>query len=239
MPHDLHDLSMDLDACEPTELSFSTDDTPLDVPTSIHDLSERYPFDVEGIPLPPSPDLSELSDLSEVSASLDDIDVDIAFEPDETSRLSPLPVELLQVIVTQLPQEDLVQLLRVNSFFHAAVVKLVYVRVPAVVLRRGRKRRAGSAPADLGAGIGAVDRGKGVHTRPPAQERVLRLPRSMSRCRSRRSQVLPTLGPARAPLPRGSAARCGSARPAPEATPASPDARPTPSSYRRNAVQVS
>ncbi|EKD03332.1 hypothetical protein A1Q2_02361 [Trichosporon asahii var. asahii CBS 8904] len=85
MPHDLHDLSMDLDACEPTELSFSTDDTPLDVPTSIHDLSERYPFDVEGIPLPPSPDLSELSDLSEVSASLDDIDVDIAFEPDETS----------------------------------------------------------------------------------------------------------------------------------------------------------
>lgn len=167
MPHDLHDLSMDLDACEPTELSSSTDDTPLDIPTSIHDLSERYPFEVEGILLPPSPDLSELSDLSEVSASLDNIDVDIAFEPDEISRLSPLPVELLQVIVAQLPQEDLVQLLRVNSFFHAAVVKLVYVRVPAVVLRRGRKRRAGSAPADLGAGIGAVDRGKGVHTRPP------------------------------------------------------------------------
>lgn len=79
--------------------------------------------------------------------------------------LSPLPVELLQAIVALLPEDDLVRLLRVNSFFHAAVVKLVYVRVPAVVLRRQRKRRAGG-PGGAGCATPAKP-GKGVHARPP------------------------------------------------------------------------
>lgn len=95
----------------------------------------------------------ELDDLHQLSApppppSATDDPVDITFEPEtDSSRLSPLPVELLQAIAATLPQADLARLLRVNSFFHAAIVKLVYVRVPAVVLHR-RKRR-------------------GVHARPP------------------------------------------------------------------------
>lgn len=165
MTPDQHDVSMIQRACEATNLSTTPRDIlPHELPQESHDLSELYSPGMGDIPLPLSPDLSELSDLSDLSAQLD---VDIAFEPDESSRLSPLPVELLQEVVAQLPQEDLVQLLRVNSFFHAAVVKLVYVRVPAVVLKRGRKRRAGSAPADLGGAVDAANRGKGVHTRPP------------------------------------------------------------------------
>lgn len=85
-PHDLYNPSSNL--YNPSHDLYQSNDRHQELVTD----ASLYP---QVYDLPPlSPDLSELSDISSVSASLD-VDVDITFEPDDTSRLSPLPVELL------------------------------------------------------------------------------------------------------------------------------------------------